>query len=110
MKRIAAIFTFLLAFAMSANAQDSKSMATADEAAKKDAVELTTFLGLTEEQQTNFVGLFRQKHQVMSDPTISETRKTDMTRIIAAKINASINIEQQQKLATNPQLLERLTQ
>ena len=107
MRKIAAVITFLLAFTFSANAQEAKL--TIDEAAKKDTVELTEFLGLTPEQQVNFVALFRHKHKVLQDATIPAARKEDMSRTVALKINASIDANQQEKLATNPELLERLS-
>ncbi|HEX8562537.1 MAG TPA: hypothetical protein VF676_06105 [Flavobacterium sp.] len=106
MKKLAAIFTFLLAFTISAHAQDAKP--SADEAAKKDTAELAEYLGLTQDQQVNFIALFKHKYKVLNDATIPQERKDEMSRMVAVKINASIDENQKQKLAKNPELLEKL--
>jgi len=107
MKKLAAIFTFLLAFSLSANAQQSGM--SADEAAKKDVSELHQVVTLTDSQQQNLVPLFKMKHETMQDATISAERKKEMSRAVASKISSTIDDKQQEKLNSNPELLERLT-
>ncbi|HEX8268284.1 MAG TPA: hypothetical protein VF581_00215 [Flavobacterium sp.] len=108
MKKIIAVLTFMLAFTVSANAQDQK--AELETAAKRDAAELTQYLSLSDEQLTQFVPLFKKKHQVMQDKTVSAERKQEMSRIVGLKINASLDGNQQEKLAANPELWKRLTE
>ena len=52
MKKLIAALTLLLAFTINANAQDKK--ASSADKGKKEAAELTQFLGLTETQNINF--------------------------------------------------------
>lgn len=105
MKKLAAIFTFILAFSLNANAQDHKET---PESAKKNTNDLSEFIGLTPAQQSDFYALFEHKYRVLSDPTIPEAQKAEMRKSVGFKISASITPEQKQKLATNPELLERL--
>ncbi len=107
MKKLIAVFTFMLAFAAGANAQDKKM--SAEESAKLDAIEMAEKLNLPATQQQDFQRLFMMKHEVMSDPNMSVERKKEMARVVDLKIRASLNAEQLQKLDSNPALLAKLT-
>lgn len=107
MKKLAAIFTFLLAFTISANAQES-TLAPED-AAKKDVLELHEAVNLTDSQQMHLTSLFKMKHEIMQDPNIPETRKKDMSHSVALKLGSTIDEKQMGILNSNPELLERLT-
>ena len=107
MKKIIAVLTLLLAFTIGANAQDKK--VNVEEAAKQDAFKITEFLGLSGTQQDDFVRLFEMKHQTLSDASLSQERKTEMSRIVEMKIRASLTQTQLQKLETNPELMATLT-
>lgn len=108
MKKLIAVLTLVLAFTVSANAQDKKLSPA--EAGKNEAVELTQFLGLTQDQQVNFTALFTHKHESLQDPNLTAEGKKELSRIIGLKINATIDGNQQQKLESNPELLKRLTE
>ncbi len=97
--------TLLFAFTISANAQDQKNY---EEAAKKDAIALTEYLGLKETQQEDFFRLFKMKHETLQDPNISEERKNEMSKIVGLKIKASITPDQSAKLDNNPELMKQL--
>jgi hypothetical protein len=106
MKKIVALLTMLLAFTISANAQDSKTA----EAAKKDAQSAAEYLGLKSNQQEDFYRLFEQKHEVLQNPNMSAERKAEMSRIVGLKIKASLSAEQLAKLEANPELMKKLQQ
>lgn len=105
MKKIVAVFAFLLAFSLSANAQDEKTIKMA---AEKEAATLTEYLGLTESQNQDFVRLFIMKHEILNSKTASQERKDIMTRDVGLKIMASLNEGQKAKLDANPELLNSL--
>lgn len=107
MKKIVAIFTFLMAFGISANAQDKKM--SPESAARKDAVELTDYLKLNSTEQESFVKLFQMKHEMLSDPNMGAERKKEMSVIIEKKIEATLDGNQMEKLRANPELLKKLT-
>jgi hypothetical protein len=121
MKKIVAALTLLLAFSISANAQDEKTTQekkayakekvalTPPEASRKDADAITEFLRLDAKMRENFVGLFRMKHEVMQDPSSTIERKKEMSRIVGLKIEASIDANLLQKLKANTALYQQLT-
>ncbi|HEU0137138.1 MAG TPA: hypothetical protein VFQ50_07600 [Flavobacterium sp.] len=108
MKKIVALLTMLLAFTLSANAQDAK--AASAEAAKKDAQSAAEYLGLKANQQEDFYRLFEQKHEVLQNPNMSAERKAEMSRIVGLKIRASLTEAQIAKLDANPELMKKLQQ
>jgi len=118
MKKLIAALTLLLAFTISANAQEKKSIAaeqtqdknelTSAEKGKKDAAELTEFLGLNATQNVDFYRLFEQKHRTLEDKNMSVERRKEVARIIEAKIRASLDGYQIERLEKNPELLKRL--
>ena len=63
-------------------------------ASKKDAKELTNFLSLNETENANFQRLFEMKHNTLQDKNLSQERRTEMSRIMEAKIRATLNEKQ----------------
>lgn len=115
MKKLIAVVTLMLAFSINANAQDKKvavkemtNQLSPEIASKKDAGELSEYLGLTETQNNDFARLFEMKHWTLQDKSLSEERKTEMRRIVDSKLRASLNDEQISKLEKNPALLKKL--
>jgi ATP phosphoribosyltransferase regulatory subunit HisZ len=106
MKKIIAAFTMMLAFSISINAQDNKI--TPEMAAKKDAAELTEYLGLNETQNADFFRLFEMKHTVTLDPQMSDERKKEMRRVVEAKMMASLTADEIEKLNQNQDLKKKL--
>ena len=118
MKKLIAALTLLLAFTISSNAQNKKST-TAEkviekkemesvEKSKKDTEELTTYLGLNDTQNKDFYRLFEQKYRTLEDKNLSVERRKEVSRIIEAKIRASLDVNQIDKLEKNPELFKRL--
>lgn len=107
MKKLIAALTLMLAFSINANAQDKKEL-TATEKGKKEAAELTQFLGLTPTQNDDFYRLFEQKHRILEDATLSAERRVEVNKVIEAKIRATLDGVQMEKLEKNPDLLKKL--
>lgn len=110
MKKIVAVITLLLAFTISAQAQDSKKKDAPELAAKKEAVEMREFLGLSAGQQDDFSRLLQMKHEVLNDQQATEERKKEMSRIVGLKIEASLDADQLAKLKGNTALWKKLTE
>lgn len=120
MKKIIAALTLFLAFSLSANAQEKKATKeltqqekemmgmTPAEKGKKQAAELSQFLGLDQTMTTNFAALFEQKFVILDDPNMTFERKTELSRVIEAKIRGSLDGNLMTKLDKNPELLKRL--
>ncbi|HNP32213.1 MAG TPA: hypothetical protein PKN96_02845 [Flavobacterium sp.] len=108
MKKLIAVLTLFLAFSISANAQEKRS-SSSTEKGKKEAAELTEYLGLTPTQNADFARLFEQKNSILETKDITQERKAELSRVIEDKIRASLNAEQVQMLDKNPELLKKLT-
>ena len=122
MKKLIAAVTLMLAFSINANAQAKKTAVkdvknvkelTAEPldpqtASKKDAGQLGEFLGLNDTEIMNFQRLFEMKQTVLQDKNMSEERKTEMRRVVEAKIRATLDGNQMQKLESNTELFKKL--
>src|SRR5690606_23021262 len=107
MKKALTVLTLLFAFTISASAQDREI--NSEEAAKIDAYKLSEYLELKGTAQDDFMRLFAMKHEVLSDPNMSEERKAEMIRVTGLKVRASLTPEQLKKLDANPELYARIT-
>ena len=107
MKKLIAALTLLLAFSINANAQDKKSSSAAEKG-EKEATELTKYLDLTETQNTDFARLFANKYEILEKTEMSAERKAELAKVIEAKIRASLDGKQTDKLEKNPALLKKL--
>lgn len=107
MKKIIAVITLLFAFSISVNAQDKKVVSGAEKA-KIEAGELTKFLGLNETQSNDFFRLFENKYRTIEEYQLTAERKTELSKTIEAKIRATLDEKQMDKLDKNPVLLKKL--
>jgi hypothetical protein len=107
MKKLIAALTLLLAFSINANAQDKNTISAADKG-KKEAAELSEYLGLDKTMNENFARLFEQKNSILEDKNLSQERKTELARVIEAKIRGTLDAKQIDKLEKNPALLKKL--
>ena len=106
MKKLLFIFTLIFAFSINASAQEQKL--TSQDLAKKDAVELTQLLSLTDSDTENFFRLFEMKYTILEDKTLSDERKSILSTTIDAKIRGTLNEKQMAILEANPELFKRL--
>lgn len=110
MKKIIAVLTLLFAFSINANAQDKSGYVGLNSTEKgiKQAAELSEYLGLEDTMKENFAKLFEQKFQVLESKEISAERKTELSRVIEAKIRGTLDGNQMERLEKNPDLLKKL--
>ena len=110
MKKIIAALTLLFAFSINANAQDKSGYVglSSAEKANKQASELSEYLGLDKTTTLNFIPLFEAKFEVLNDKTATKERKTEMSRVVEAKIRGTLDGNQMEKLEKNRDLLDRL--
>ena len=120
MKKIVFVLTAILAFSLNSSAQ-TKTELTKDEMAKQeslkkqnpevnaknDALELTKFLGLKENQTNDFYRLFEGKYKALQND-LSPERKAELSRVMEAKIRATIVDDLMLKLEKNEALYKRL--
>ena len=109
MKKLIAALTLMLAFSINANAQDKTDQQSAYDLGKRQAAELTEFLGLDQTQNENFARLFEQKITVLDNKNLTQERKEEFSRVVDAKIRGSLDEKQMAKLDTNKELLKKLT-
>ncbi|RZJ73552.1 hypothetical protein [Flavobacterium sp.] len=107
MKKIIAVFAFMLAFTVSAQAQDKKT--SPQSKGRQEAVELVDYLKLTSTDLENFTRLFQSKHEMLADPNVSAGKKKEISVIMEKKIEGSIDGNQLQKLQANKELWAKLT-
>lgn len=107
MKKILAIFTFVLAFTVSAQAQDKK--VSPESKGRQDAVELVDYLKLNSTDLENFSRLFQMKHEMLAKPGLTEQKKNEVYTIMERKIEGTLEGAQMEKLRANPELFKKLT-
>lgn len=107
MKKFIAALTLFLAFTINASAQDKKAT-TSHDLAQKDAIELATFLKLDQTSSDNFLRLFELKYKTLEDKTLSDERKKSLSNAIEAKIRATLDGVQMEKLEKNKALFTKL--
>ncbi len=120
MKKIVFVLTVFFAFSLNANAQSKKELTkeeivnqekiknqTPEENAKSDAMELSKFLDLNENQTNNFYKLFEGRYKALQKD-LSVERKTELSRVMEAKIRATIGDDLMSKLEKNETLYNRL--
>lgn len=118
MKKLITAVTLMLVFSINANAQNKKTTTKEVKevtekldpavAAKNDAIELSAYLGLKENESMNFQRLFEMKYQTLQVKDLSDERRTEMRRIMDAKIRASLDEKQMEKLEKNVELFKKL--
>ncbi len=117
MKKIIAVVALLFAFSISANAQEkkvtvkevaAKETITPEIAGKNDAKALSDLVKLDEKEFQIFSDLFQTKHRILAEQGLSQERKTELARVIDAKIRATLSADRVDTLDKNPDLLKKL--
>ena len=102
MKKIIALFVFMLAFGLTASAQQKKATQT--------AAATTTVAKVDARDQESMIGLFQYKHRELQKyGDLSADRKAALAQTIEHKIKATLNADQVEKLAKTPALMKKLT-
>jgi hypothetical protein len=109
MKKIFFIFTLLLAFTITANAQEQRTAPISSiDAAKRDAVELGALVKLDNAMVEIFFRLFETKYIILEDKNLSAERKVELERVMDAKIRATLTSNQMSILESNKTFFEKL--
>lgn len=106
MKKIIAVVTMLLAFTISANAQDKK--VSSQEAAQKDIATLASKITLPEDLKKDLTTLMVMKHDAKSDVTLTQAQKENALNAYERKLLSALSKEQQETLKKNPEFLRKL--
>ena len=120
MKKIVFVLTAILAFSLNSSAQSKKELTKEEMVkqeilkkespevnAKNDALELTKFLGLKENQTNDFYRLFEGKYKALQND-LSAERRAELSRVMEAKIRATVGDDLMLKLEKNETLYKRL--
>lgn len=123
MKIIISSIVLLLICSLSANAQENKKPGSYDavssvtvEANKHDlskspkylAYELGTFLELKEAQVVDLISLLQMKQEILSNPENAAQKKTEFMESFVAKIQASLDEKNFERLLANKELYAKL--
>ena len=107
MRKLIAVVALFFAFTISTQAQEAKKEANPQALAKQEAHKLQDFLALDGEKTKNFYRLFENKHKRAQQMETAE-EKAKLRTIIQAKIDASLDADQLQRLKANTELYEDL--
>jgi LAS superfamily LD-carboxypeptidase LdcB len=95
MKKIIAIFLFLLAFSISANAQSEIKKTTPEAKATQNVTELTRQTDINDEALLeNLYKLFLKKHKELAKENITQSEKQKIYNTVDAKLKASFSDQQ----------------
>lgn len=118
MKKIIIAIFIMLAFGSAMSAQNKKKtivaetkevvILTPEQAAKKDALAISEYLGLDENLRIAFIGLFEMKHNIMQSSSETVESRREMSRIVGLKIEASMDSNLLEKLKGNTALYNQL--
>jgi|SRR6218665_702271 len=106
MKKIITVLTLLLAFTISANAQDKNISPEA--AAKRDSEAAQQNMNLTSEQQKALYKIMLIKHEALADPLLTAEGKKEMYNQIDMDLKKAISNSNYNYLFKNPDLRKQL--
>ncbi|MBN9283268.1 MULTISPECIES: hypothetical protein [unclassified Flavobacterium] len=107
MKKLAALFFMIIAFSVSASAQElSKELASK---VQNDMTVLTAQIKLTEAQKAEVTKAFVMKHQNLAVKDLSDGRKKELARVVEHYLKAPLTPSQLEQLNAQPDLVNRLT-
>ncbi|MFT3793839.1 hypothetical protein [Flavobacterium sp.] len=106
MKKLIAVVTMLLAFSISANAQDKK--AAVEAAAQKDVAALIEKVTIDQSLKQDMYTLMVMKHEQLAQAK-TQADKNKVYAAMEQKIMSGMDKEQQKILSNNPALLKQLT-
>jgi hypothetical protein len=105
MKKIIALFVFIVALSFNANAQEGK---TAQELGKEDAQALVQYLEISGPIVKDLQNLFVEKHHVLLTEGISEERIKVISDLIEHKLAATLDANEMEKLRSDEVLYKKL--
>ena len=106
MKKLIAVVTLVLAFSVSAQAQDKKS--NFNDAAQKDVAALIEKVTIDQTLKQDMYTLMVSKHEMLAAAK-SPADKLKVSDMIEHKILSGVSKEQRKVLTDNPALLKQLS-
>lgn len=107
MKKLIAVVTMLLAFTVSANAQQDKKAAI-EQAAQKDVAALIEKITIDQSLKQDMYTLMVMKHEQLAQAK-TKAEKDKVSAMMEQKILSGLDKEQAQAMKNNPALLKQLT-
>ena len=104
MKKIIALFVMFFAFTVSMNAQTEE----AKTAAEKDLKQFNEVVTVNKDTQQALYYLFIKKHEAFIQQDLSDERKTEVSKVIEAKLRATLDSDNIAKLEKNKDLFNQL--
>ena len=107
MKKIIAVLTLLLAFTISANAQDKK--VSNEAAAQKDVAALVQKVTIAESLKKDMYTLMLMKHEALADPSATAAEKENISKRFERKILGGLTEEQRAVVMADAALMKQLS-
>ena len=107
MKKIFFALTLILAISFTSNAQEKRTKV--QEISKTESSEVAALLNLNETQTADIYRLFEMKNEALSNATLSDERRSELTRIMDMKMRATFTADQISVLEAKAGLYSRLT-
>ena len=120
MKKIITVLVIMLAFGMTANAQQKATenaaqqqevatkRAAINDGALKDIATLSNYIKLTSDQKVKLKTLFTEKHRMHLESGLSAERKSVAAKSIEASFKAALTPDQLSKVEGNAELMKSL--
>lgn len=106
MKKLIAVITLVFAFTINAQAQDKKL--TNEQAATNDVAALVKKVTISQGLKNDMYTLMLMKHESLSDTTLTDAQRKNISEVFQHKIMSGLTPEQGQILSGDPQLLKQL--
>ncbi|ESU19532.1 hypothetical protein FCR2A7T_16870 [Flavobacterium cauense R2A-7] len=106
MKKIIALLALFFAFSVNVSAQDNSVQI--EKNAKSDLEKLMTVITVENDMQMTFFNLFKKKHEGMLDSNATEASRREISRVIEAKLRATLTPQQTASLEKNKTVLAQL--
>ncbi len=108
MKKLLSALVLFLAFTINASAQETFKKVDEKVEAKKNLAALSEIVPVQGTLSEDLFRLFEYKYRNLNE-NLSAERKADLTKIIEAKLRATLTSEQMQSIENKPGLLKKLT-
>lgn len=109
MKKIFAILALFLAFAFTANAQESKPTVDVIVSANNDFETLNSFIEIDPDLKPKLIQIFKTKHEGLSKPNLTANEKKGYSGNTALSLSQVLSKEQMRKLYANNKIFNKIT-
>lgn len=107
MKKIIALFVFVLGFSFTSSAQEVSSENNSQSQAKTLAIKIKDYLNLDNEKTKSVFEIIEHKNTMISnEPNLIEERRIVITNKFTKKLQGTLSKEEFEKLKSNKSLFE----